>query len=211
METVGERLNSLIKTLNIKKVDFAKDIDRSTGNVSDWLNNKCKPGKRALKIINEKYDVSINWLLYGKGHMFEENKIISEQENNYKNIFSDSEKVTLTANYGTGKSFMINSLIELFKKDKELESLPISSQKIVEIADYINSKIGQTVQSEQSYVLTEEEIRIIELFRQLDDKNKIKIEGMLEIKVAESQCTQKTTSSSYQNGEDAATYKKGTA
>lgn len=53
--------------------------------------------------------------------------------------------------------------------------------------------------------LTDEEIKIIELFRQLSDRDKIKIEGIIEEKIAESKQVKRGTSSNYQNGEDAAT------
>lgn len=60
--------------------------------------------------------------------------------------------------------------------------------------------------------LTEEELKIITLFRQLNDKEKNKIEGMLEMKVAESQQLKRgMSSSSYLNGEESATLEKGTA
>jgi transcriptional regulator with XRE-family HTH domain len=73
MDTVGQRLAELIEALDIKKNEFAKVIDRSTGNVSDWLSNKCKPGKRSLAVINEKFGVSTRWLINGYGGMFEKN------------------------------------------------------------------------------------------------------------------------------------------
>jgi transcriptional regulator with XRE-family HTH domain len=57
--------------------------------------------------------------------------------------------------------------------------------------------------------LSEDEIKIIELFRQLNSKDKIKIEGIIESKIIESKELQKGKSSLYQNGdEDAATEEK---
>lgn len=132
METVGDRLNKLLETLNIKKVDFAKELDRSTGNISDWLSNKCNPGKRALKIMNEKFDVSAKWLIEGEGDMFVNKKI----------------------------------------------NQPITHDIRGELLPHIINPLGD---------LSEEEINVIKLFRQLDERERAKIEGMLEIKVAEAQ------------------------
>lgn len=57
--------------------------------------------------------------------------------------------------------------------------------------------------------LSDEEIHFIELLRQVDDHEKAKIEGMLELKIAEAQSAKKELSSPYQNGdEDAATDEK---
>lgn len=60
--------------------------------------------------------------------------------------------------------------------------------------------------------LSAEEARIIELFRQLDNIEKIKIEGILENKVSESRDIKRGMSSNYQNGEEVATLEnRGTA
>lgn len=56
--------------------------------------------------------------------------------------------------------------------------------------------------------LSDREIRIIELYRQLDEVERIKIEGMLEIKIYESHISKKGMSSTYRNGEEAATREK---
>lgn len=56
--------------------------------------------------------------------------------------------------------------------------------------------------------LTDDEIRLIKLFRQLNDKEKIKIEGMLEMKIYELKESKKGRSSTFQSGEDAENKKK---
>lgn len=154
METVGDRLNKLLNTMNMKKIDFAKELDRSTGNISDWLSNKCNPGKRALKTMSEKFGVSDKWIIEGVGDMFIAPKN-SEDNNSNSQIQQD-----------------INFIVEL----------------------------------------SAEEARIIDLFRQLDNIEKIKIEGILENKVSESRDIKRGMSSNYQNGEEVATLEnRGTA
>lgn len=57
--------------------------------------------------------------------------------------------------------------------------------------------------------LSDEEVKFIEMLRQVDDHEKAKIEGMLELKIAEAQSNKKEMSSPYQSGsEDAATEEK---
>lgn len=70
--------------------------------------------------------------------------------------------------------------------------------------EILNSKSVETK-------LTDEELRILELFRQLNEKEKIKIEGMLEMKVSEAKDLKRGMSSNYQNGEEAATLVKDLA
>ncbi|EHO40400.1 helix-turn-helix domain protein [Caldithrix abyssi DSM 13497] len=65
-----DRLNILIKKLGLAKKDFAKSINVSPGNLSDWLKGKSEPSSKALIRICEIYNVNLNWLLTGQGNMF---------------------------------------------------------------------------------------------------------------------------------------------
>lgn len=56
--------------------------------------------------------------------------------------------------------------------------------------------------------LSEEEIKILELFRNLTARDKIKIEGIIESKLMDSKNIKRGLSSSYQSGEEAATREK---
>ena len=66
-------LNELLSELKLSKKKFAEGLGVSQGNVSDWFN---RPGYRpsidALKRISEVYHVNLNWLITGKGPMFQE-------------------------------------------------------------------------------------------------------------------------------------------
>jgi len=69
---IGARLVELIRLLGINRAQFARDIDVTQGNLSDWINDKkpSKPSVVALAKIREVYNVNINWLLTGEGVMF---------------------------------------------------------------------------------------------------------------------------------------------
>ncbi|MCD4651060.1 MAG: helix-turn-helix transcriptional regulator [Candidatus Cloacimonetes bacterium] len=69
--TIKRRLLKAINSLNIKRFEFAKSIDVSNGNLSDWLNVKktSKPSIAALVRICETYNINMNWLLTGRGSM----------------------------------------------------------------------------------------------------------------------------------------------
>ncbi len=69
---VKDRLAAVIKSLEMKKMDFASSIGVSTGNLSDWLSDKkkSKPSIDALVRICEMHAVNMNWLLTGQGSMF---------------------------------------------------------------------------------------------------------------------------------------------
>lgn len=69
MKTVADRLTYLIDNLQIKKKDFAEAIGVSTGNVSDWCSGRSKPSYNALKKIEAAYNISLEWLIEGRGEM----------------------------------------------------------------------------------------------------------------------------------------------
>jgi phage repressor protein C with HTH and peptisase S24 domain len=64
-------LNELLSSLKLSKKKFAEQLGLSQGNVSDWFN---RPGYRpsidALKRISDTYNVNLNWLITGKGDMY---------------------------------------------------------------------------------------------------------------------------------------------
>ncbi len=67
-----KRLELLVNALGIRRSEFAKRINVTQGNVSDWINDKkpSKPSSTALARISEEYNVNLNWLITGKGDMF---------------------------------------------------------------------------------------------------------------------------------------------
>ncbi|KEI09317.1 hypothetical protein Z957_05305 [Clostridium sp. K25] len=86
---------------------------------------------------------------------------------------------------------------------------------LIELANFFNVSLDWLITGEDKNVnssnhilneLNDDEINIIKLYRHLDDRSKLKIEGMLEMKVAESKENEKGLSI-YQNGENAATLK----
>jgi SOS-response transcriptional repressor LexA len=67
-----DRLVAFINVLGIKKSEFARAIEVTQSNVSDWVNRTkpSKPSPPAMARINEVYGLNLNWLITGKGEMF---------------------------------------------------------------------------------------------------------------------------------------------
>jgi transcriptional regulator with XRE-family HTH domain len=74
MCNIGKRLEELIKHLNMTKKDFAKSINYSPGNITDWTKGRYKPSGEALMNMEQIYGVSQIWLLKGEGEMFKKDK-----------------------------------------------------------------------------------------------------------------------------------------
>ncbi len=64
-------LVQLIDSLKVSKKKFAESIGVSQGNVSDWFNKpNARPSIDALKRISDTHNVNLNWLITGKGDMY---------------------------------------------------------------------------------------------------------------------------------------------
>ncbi|MCD4650246.1 MAG: LexA family transcriptional regulator [Candidatus Cloacimonetes bacterium] len=68
---IKDRLLAFVNTPGIKRSEFARAIDVTQSNVSDWLNRKkpSKPSPPAMDRINEIYGLNLNWLITGRGTM----------------------------------------------------------------------------------------------------------------------------------------------
>lgn len=68
--TTAERLRHLRETLHLNQKEFCKQIDLSQGRLSDIEAGKTKPSYTTLQAISEKFSISLDWLVTGKGQMF---------------------------------------------------------------------------------------------------------------------------------------------
>lgn len=68
---VKQRLAELIKSLGLRQNQFAKGIGMQPASVSEWLNKpNSNPTVDSLIRISITYGVSLDWLLTGKGEMY---------------------------------------------------------------------------------------------------------------------------------------------
>ncbi|MDD3278634.1 MAG: helix-turn-helix transcriptional regulator [Lachnospiraceae bacterium] len=64
--TIGERLNSWIKENHLTTTEIKERTGISTGNLSEFRNDKKLIGSRTLISLNREYGLDINWLLTGE-------------------------------------------------------------------------------------------------------------------------------------------------
>lgn len=69
---IKDRLLAFINVLGIKRSEFARAIEVTQSNVSDWLSRKkpSKPSPPAMARIHDVYCLNLNWLITGRGKMF---------------------------------------------------------------------------------------------------------------------------------------------
>lgn len=68
-DTLGLRLSQLIATRDLTQGEFAKRLGSSPAFISDMIRGVKKPGADFLIRLANEYQVSIDWLLMGKGSM----------------------------------------------------------------------------------------------------------------------------------------------
>lgn len=72
MESIGERIRELRKTLKLNQTDFAKRIGFETaGGVSKLEVGENNPSEQTIKMICREFGVNYGWLKYGHDPMME--------------------------------------------------------------------------------------------------------------------------------------------
>jgi transcriptional regulator with XRE-family HTH domain len=100
-QSLGKRLESLIKTLNMKKGEFADKAGISQSLISNVIAGKNGASKSTINLICITYNVSREWLINGQGSMFNEkpdidrlylSPIIEEMLKLYDRLLPDTQK-----------------------------------------------------------------------------------------------------------------------
>lgn len=106
LDNFADRLNHVIKALQIKKEDFAKGAKCSVSYLNKLLGGFSKnPSDNFLFDIQAEYGVSASWLKYGKGEAFLPGAFEYGETRIYKN-FHNLSKADQDA-----IAYLINSLI----------------------------------------------------------------------------------------------------
>lgn len=91
---IGERIEQLIKTLNLTGQKFAESIGVNSSNITHIISNRSKPGYQFLHSILREYpQISGDWLISGDGEMLKNTIREVESLNNIEvneNIFNFS-------------------------------------------------------------------------------------------------------------------------
>ncbi|MWV44422.1 helix-turn-helix domain-containing protein [Paenibacillus sp. HJL G12] len=66
MQSIYDRIESLIKLRGMTKKLFCEELGISTGNLGDWKRGKSTPSTNKLVEISSFFGVSLDWLILGK-------------------------------------------------------------------------------------------------------------------------------------------------
>ena len=110
--TINERIVELRHTLKLSKRDFAKSIYVSNGYIAGVETGKNKVNDRLIHLISGTFSVNKNWLIKGKGRMF--NSTSEEKMERMKLLFNE-----LYPDFQDFVLRQIDELIELQNSDHE--------------------------------------------------------------------------------------------
>ena len=141
---LANRINELIKELNLTKKAFAESIKVSPTSITDWLNpnKKSNPSSNALRMTGKIYNVNLNWLLNGVEPMFFDHSIARKPCNREYNITIIKKKLDETVSEKESLKNELASFAEALKKvgkdrDRWQKSYNDSLVKIIELQDEI--------------------------------------------------------------------------
>jgi len=65
-----ERMKLIRQTLNLKQAELAKELNIAPATLSEWESGKYKPDFETIRLLSEKYNISLYYLIHGLGDMF---------------------------------------------------------------------------------------------------------------------------------------------
>lgn len=140
--TIGDRLRIARVKANLLIPDVSEKTNISTGNLSKLENNINKPSADALISLSNIYNVSIDWILTGKGHEKEADKLIEP----YANQPPDNPDEQMPVIRDIKLRIYIQSLIELWtegNKDKKGWIIVQLERAFPEIVDEVKKEHEQ--------------------------------------------------------------------
>ncbi len=124
---IGNRIKELRKALGLTQTAFAEKIGRSKRSIQEWESGRNEPPERALRLIEQTFNVNPEWLRHGKGEMFVEKgeperdplEIAAER---IVNIIIEKRGIKISEEK---KRKIIKKLAELLKQVGEKEALDL--------------------------------------------------------------------------------------
>lgn len=154
METIGERIKDLRKSVDLNQKEFAKKISISQGSLSDIEKGRNKPSIETLLAISNIFRVSLDWLIKGE---LKENLYISTTKNMIQQIAKNIKKS--------------------FNEEEQIILIESLNQKEIQEEVY-----DQGVEYQYRTGLTKDELNLLKSFYELPIKDQEDIKLFIEIK-----------------------------
>ncbi|GGA37264.1 helix-turn-helix domain-containing protein [Paenibacillus physcomitrellae] len=116
MHSIYERIDLLIRMKKMTKKSFCEKLGISTGNLGDWKRGKSTPSTNKLIEIAAFFDVSLDWLMLGKGAF---NSAVKEQAESYSHYYSHLDEEDRTAKLTPEEEAFIREYIAFTRYRKQ--------------------------------------------------------------------------------------------
>lgn len=144
---IGNRLKDIRKKLNLRQKEFAETLDITMVTLSDIETGKKRPGSDILFNLSGLYNVNLDFLLHGQGHMFRqgaEAKGVMVEDNAFGEYTDQVREmlwymqnsrmaqiafILLSQEYVYRNEFIIKGDIETQKKKREQENSESADKK----------------------------------------------------------------------------------
>ena len=135
--TIGGRLKSVVKDNGLKLTEFARKTNIPYRTLQKYVADEIIPGGESLAKINTELDVSIDWLLTGKGAPFnQEPQSPEEIDKVMKDLNPEQKQEILT------RSLEMKKMNDLEKKTERMAMETKNLRKCVEdLEDRLEGKI----------------------------------------------------------------------
>jgi len=102
---IAERLKKARKALHYKQKDVAKDLGITTQHLSALENGKTQPSEQLLKAYSNRFNINEDWLIFGKGELFEKKYEVTRASN----TLTELERLSILKRQGdiTGSEFQL--------------------------------------------------------------------------------------------------------
>ena len=70
MQTIGERINIILKNAGKKQKDLIEILSATSASVSNMCNGKTRPSNQSMVIICKEFGINREWLETGEGEMY---------------------------------------------------------------------------------------------------------------------------------------------
>lgn len=153
MMDIKDRIKLIMDQEELSSVSFAENIGVKQSTLSHILNGRNKPSLDVIMKVHQYYnDVSLDWLLYGRGDMTNQN---SDAE--YVNdVFTPDTEPSLfdntstnAANHTVHDKYVRNEALESHQKSlkspsiKEIRGIPKQERRITEIRIFFDDNTYQ--------------------------------------------------------------------
>lgn len=106
LATIGIRIRQIRESFGKSRDDFANTLGISRNTLQRYETDERKPDADFLIALNEKYNISANWILFGNSHQ-------SENSDNDEDYLQDISEKTLIYLCRQHSPSVISSLISL--------------------------------------------------------------------------------------------------